>query len=801
MNTRQQDHVFSNAHRSPQWRTVLRTLVASRLRVVLSAIALTVVLLLVLDKLFPLNLPEDDSLFARVVTDSSGRPLRAFPDPRGVWRYPIQLEDVSPLYVEALLTYEDRSFWHHPGVNPLALTRAALQATLNGHVVSGGSTISMQVARLLHPHARTVPGKAYQILRTLQLEWHLSKREILQLYLNIAPFGGTVEGVQAAAYAYLDKPASALTHGEAALLAVLPQSPTRIRPDRNPERAQVARDKVLDRMEKLSVWDARTVMDAKQETVYASSLRPPQHAPLLAETLVQRHRDARLIRSTIDGDLQLNLEDYVARYRNVLPEQSSLAVLVVDNRDMRVRAYVGAADFGNQSRFGYLDMVQAIRSPGSTLKPFLFALALEQGLIHSESLLLDAPRSGSDYRPGNFSGGFSGPVSATEALQRSLNVPAVDLLEQLGPQQFAARLQQGGLKLTIPGDQKPGLAVILGGAGATLEQLVTVYSALARNGQSAPLRYREDDPLRERFMLDPGAAWIVWKMLQSAPRPDRLHTLHQTLGQLPIAWKTGTSYGFRDAWSIGVSTHYSVGVWVGRPDGTPMPGHFGAETAAPLMFDIFQQIDRNGGTEPEQPSSVSQRAICWPLGTDNARNTPAQCEQQRVAWVLHDTVPPTAHGGRNPLPLWVDTVTGLRVTPLCDGVQAQARDIVLWPAAIEPWLPGSARRAQRIPPLDARCHEDQPLLLPAPRILGLEDNSRLTALDVDALPTVDLSVTGGVGQLQWYINGEYKFSSKPNQNVRHRFAGPGRYEIVVVDEQGQTDRRRVKVEGADLAYH
>ncbi len=784
-------------------RAIRRTLqlLQRRWRVLAGSIVFLLALLLVLDRIFPLNLPGDDALFARVVTDSSGRPLRVFPDAKGVWRYPIQLEEVSPLYVEALLNYEDRAFWHHPGINPLAMLRALLQATLNGHVVSGGSTISMQVARLLHPHARTVPGKAYQMLRALQLEWHLSKREILQLYLNIAPFGGTVEGVQAAAYAYLDKPASALTHGEAALLAVLPQSPTRIRPDRNPGRAQVARDKVLDRMQKLGVWEARTVADAKQETVYASSLRPPQNAPLLAGTLVQRHRDSSVIRSTIDGELQRNLEDYVARYRNVLPTQSSLAILVVDNQDMRVRAYVGAADFGNQDRFGYLDMVQAVRSPGSTLKPFLYALALEQGLIHSESLLTDAPRTGSAYRPGNFSGGFNGPVSAAEALQRSLNIPAVDLLEQLGPQQFAARMQQGGLKLVIPGDEGPGLAVILGGAGATLEQLVTVYSALARNGQSAPLRYREDDPLQERFLLEPGSAWIVWKILQSAPRPDRLRTLHQTLGQQAIAWKTGTSYGFRDAWSIGVSSRYSVGVWVGRPDGTPMPGHFGAETAAPLMFDIFQQIERGDSTEPPQPASVSQRMICWPLGTDIARNSAGQCEQQRMAWVLDDTVPPTLNAGRNPLPLWVDANSGKRVTPLCAGVQALARDVVLWPASIEPWLPGSARRAQRIPPLDARCHEDQPLLLPPPVIAGVEDNSRLTAIAADDLPSVDLSVAGGVGELQWYINGEYRYSSKANQTVRHRFATAGRYEIVVVDEQGQTDRRRVKVERTELAYH
>jgi len=477
-----------------------------------------------------------------------------------------------------------------------------------------------------------------------------------------------------------------------------------------------------------------------------------------------------------------------------------MAVLVVDNRDMGVRAYIGTADFGNQERFGYLDMVQAQRSPGSTLKPFLYGMAMEEGLIHSESLLADVPRSGSDYRPGNFSGGFTGPVAVSDALQRSLNVPAVALLEQFGPRRFAARLAQGGLPLTLPGDKPAGLAVILGGAGVNLEQLVSAYSALARNGQAAPLRYRADDHLRNRYLLDPGAAWITWQMLQATPRPDRLHTLQQTRQRPPIAWKTGTSYGFRDAWSIGVSAHYTVGVWVGRPDGTPMPGHYGAETAAPLMFDIFAQLP-DIGVAPAQPANVAQTAICWPLGTAAGQH-PEHCEQQRVAWVVNDTVPPTLGSGRNPLSLWVDAHSGRRVTPLCAGADVQQRSVALWPAALEPWLPGQQRRSNRIPPLDPRCHEDLALLLAPPRIEGLEDGARLLPSPQSGqLPDISLSASGGVGELQWYVNGRWHYRSKAGQTLRHRFATAGRYEVVVVDAQGQTDRRQLTVERTDLAYH
>ncbi|MCP4044508.1 MAG: penicillin-binding protein 1C, partial [Gammaproteobacteria bacterium] len=283
--------------------------------------------LTVLDWYLPLNLPGGNRLFARVVVDDSGRPLRAFADDRGVWRYPVNLDEVSPLYIEALLTYEDRWFWQHPGINPLSLLRAAYQNIRSGTIVSGGSTISMQVARLLHPHSRTLLGKSQQILRTLQLEWHLSKEQILNLYLNIAPFGGTLEGVQAASYSYLDKPALRLSHAEATLLAALPQSPTRYRPDIHPGAAQRARDKVLDRMSSLGQWDGETVAEAKKEMVYAYHAKRQRIAPLLARRLLKTGNGQHALKTTIDGQLQASLEDYLKSYVQRLPERTSAAIL------------------------------------------------------------------------------------------------------------------------------------------------------------------------------------------------------------------------------------------------------------------------------------------------------------------------------------------------------------------------------------------------------------------------------------------------------------------------------------------
>ncbi|WP_194289401.1 penicillin-binding protein 1C, partial [Pseudomonas helleri] len=562
---------------------------------------LAVALLWLADRLWPLPLPKDD--LARVVLAEDGTPLWRFADANGVWRYPVQTDEVSPYYLEALLTYEDRWFYQHPGVNPLALGRAAWQNLSGGRVLSGGSTLSMQVARLLDPHERTLPGKLRQLWRTAQLEWHLSKSEILNLYLNRAPFGGTLQGVAAASWAYLGKSPQQLTRSEAALLAVLPQAPSRLRPDRHPERAQVARDKVLRRLAEYQVWPQGAVDEALEEPLLLAPRLEPSLAPLLARRLNRPHSPP-LIRTTLDANLQRRLEDLLLGWRARLPEHTSAAILVVETESMAVRAYLGSVDINDARRFGHVDMISALRSPGSTLKPFLYGMAMDAGLIHSESLLQDVPRRYGDYRPGNFSMGFSGPVSASSALALSLNLPAVQLLEAYGPKRFAADLRNGGVPLSLPALAEPNLALILGGAGSRLEDLVSGYSALARGGKSANLRLQPQDELVERRMLSPGSAWIIRRILSGQARPDRDPTAE--LVQRPsLAWKTGTSYGFRDALAIGVGPRYLIGVWIGRPDGTPVPGQFGLASAAPLMLQVHDVLSnrdsQRGIVAPVQP--------------------------------------------------------------------------------------------------------------------------------------------------------------------------------------------------------
>ena len=772
-------------------------LVSTRLKKILccslASVLLACALLWLADRLWPLPLPKDD--LARVVLAEDGTPLWRFADANGVWRYPVSTDQVSANYLDALLTYEDRWFFRHPGVNPLALGRAAWQNLTGGRVLSGGSTLSMQVARLLDPHERTLTGKVRQLWRTAQLEWHLSKDQILNLYLNRAPFGGTLQGVAAASWAYLGKSPQHLTHSEAALLAVLPQAPSRLRPDRHPARAQVARDKVLRRVAEYRVWPQTAVDEALQEPLLLAPRLEPSLAPLLARRLNRPHSPP-LIRTTLDANLQRRLEDLLLGWRARLPDHTSAAIVVVETENMAVRAYLGSVDINDTRRFGHVDMISALRSPGSTLKPFLYGMAMDAGLIHSESLLQDVPRRYGDYRPGNFSMGFSGPVSASAALAMSLNLPAVQLLEAYGPKRFAAHMRNGGVPLSLPALAEPNLALILGGAGSRLEDLVSGYSALARDGKSATVRLQPSDELHERRLLSPGSAWVIRRILSGQARPDR--DPRAELVQRPLlAWKTGTSYGFRDALAIGVGPRYLIGVWIGRPDGTPVPGQFGLASAAPLMLQVHDVLSnrdsQRGIVAPVQavPGNVGVAAICWPLGQPLNKSDP-NCRRQRFAWTLDHTTPPTLLAADQPLgvglreTIWVNA-QGLRVGAQCPGAQEQ--DVALWPAPLEPWLPRVERREARLPKASTQCpppalHSVTPL-----SIVGVRDGDRLRqpAASVQAL-RLTVSALGGDGRRWWFLNGAPLGDSAHQDSLSTTLEQRGRYELSVLDEGGQTAR-------------
>jgi len=746
---------------------------------VLGGILILLSFILLLDNLYPVTLTPDNKQFAKVITAEDGTPLRSFADANGVWRYSTTLNEVSPLYIQALIAYEDRWFWSHPGINLASIIRAFFQNISSNRIVSGGSTLTMQVARLISPHSRSVRGKIKQIALALQLEFYYSKEQILTYYLNHAPFGGTIEGVQAASYTYFSKSAKELSHAEAALLAVLPQAPSRNRPDRHPERALKLRNKVLHRLAQYSVWPNKLIEQAFQEAVIAQYNKTAIIAPLLARRLKKNMYDKSVIKTTIELDMQMGVADLVKNYVTQLPDKTSAAVLVVENKTLKARAYVGSADFFDTNRLGHVDMIKAIRSPGSTLKSFLYGLAIDEGLIHSASLLIDAPLSFDGYKPQNFSRGFIGPISAKHALRQSLNIPAIQLLHHLSPELFVSRLKNAGLKLQFNQYAKSNLSVILGGVGSNLESLVGAYTALANAGLAGDVRFTEESQIKQRYLMSDSAAWIT-------------HNILSKDGSNDFAWKTGTSFGHRDFWSIGVTAKYTVGVWIGRPDGTPLPGYFGAVTASPLLFSIVDGLPQKGNIK--KPKDVTEQIICWPLGRLVSETKTNLCHEEKKAWILNNNIPLTlpshtkGEWSENPITIQVNTKTGFVINKSCDATQIRDKEIALWPLAVEPWIAKNNRRKQQIGKVDSSCKHLIVNLTNDLKILGLENKTILRSAGVSKiLPRIKLQVQGSQGKLYWFINRDLKYTAEEGQFIFHQFKTIGKYQITVLDESGYSD--------------
>ncbi|EGP07288.1 transpeptidase / transglycosylase [Bradyrhizobiaceae bacterium SG-6C] len=548
------------------------------------------------------------------ILDRNGKLLRAFAMADGRWRLPAHAKDVDPGYLNLLLNYEDRRFRSHIGVDPLAIGRAAFQLVTRGHIVSGGSTITMQVARLMEPRQeRSVYAKLRQMVRAVQLERKLSKDEILDLYLTLAPFGGNLEGVRAASFAYFGKEPKRLSLAESALLVALPQSPETRRLDRHPETARAARDHVLSLMVAAGRVSADDAAQAKREAVPRLRKPMPLLAPHSTDQSLVTMKDAPVIRSTLDSTIQAALE-HLARDRALAQGPDvSIGILAVDNETGDVIAHVGSPDYFDVKRAGQVDMTRAVRSPGSTLKPFIYGLAFEDGFVHPESLIEDRPVRYGVYAPENFDMTFQGTVTVRKALQMSLNVPAIALLDRIGSNRLTARIKQAGANLILPKDETPGLAMGLGGVGITLNDLVRLYAGLARSGDTVALReiVRPDDGQEReaRRLLDPSAAWLVGNVLMGTPPPDNAPRNR-------LAFKTGTSYGYRDAWSIGFDGRMTIGVWVGRPDGAPVPGLVGRSAAAPILFDAFARtgkLPQNLAKAPKGTLIASNARLPLPL--------------------------------------------------------------------------------------------------------------------------------------------------------------------------------------------
>ena len=629
-----------------------------------------------LRRLGPVPLGESIT-FSTLVVDKDGKLLRPFITKDGFWRLPVTSAEVDPRFLSMLIAYEDKRFYAHGGVDPKALLRAAWQAVTSGRIVSGGSTLTMQVVRLLEPRPeRRLSDKLAEMIRAVQIEQRLSKQQILDLYLTLAPYGGNIEGTRAASLAYFGKEPRRLSTAESALLVALPQAPESRRPDRNPKVAEAARNRVIARLAGQGLVNADQAQAASIEEAPRGRLAFPMFAPHVAERLAKAAPPGSVQQTSIARDLQASLETLARERALAIGSGVAAAILVADNQTGEIRAHVGGTGYFDSLRAGQLDLALALRSPGSTLKPFIYGLAFEDGIVHPETLIDDRAIRYGAYAPENFDDSFHGTVTVRTALQQSLNVPALQILNVVGPDRLSARLGNAGVSLVLPENAGPGLAVGLGGAGVRLTDLTALYVALARGGQPVALSWqlaerRKAEPLRR--LMEPSAAWMIGDVLKGAPTPQN------ALGG-QIAFKTGTSYGYRDAWAVGYDGATTIAVWVGRPDGAAVPGVVGRLAAAPILFEAFQRLGPSRKPFPNAPP-----------GTGIARTAELPAALQRFRPNALPEVASTASGEAPPaiafppdgarIELGTDPAMSLKVlggTPpftwLADGVPIASRE-------------------------------------------------------------------------------------------------------------------------------
>ena len=537
------------------------------------------------DQAYPPPL-EKAAISSREVLDGDGALLRAFTTADSKWRLAVKAADVDPQFIRMLVAYEDQRYDRHRGIDLWAIGRAGWQIATHGRIVSGGSTLSMQVARLIEPReGRSFSSKFLQMARAVQIERRLSKAEILDLYLNLAPYGGNLEGVRSASLAYFGKEPKRLSVAESAMLVALPQLPERRRPDRYKENAAAARERVLKRLAVESVIGDGEAERALVFPVPDHRKALPALAAHLSETALRKWPERTTHKTTLRRNVQQALEQVARDASKKLGAKLSLAIVMADVRTGEIVGEVGSADYFDASRSGWIDMTRQYRSPGSTLKPFIYGLGFEEGMIAQETIIEDRPADFFGYRPRNFDMSYQGDVTIKHALQMSLNVPAVKVLDNVGPSKLLVRLRRSEVKLVLPPGEVPGLAIALGGAGITLKDLVQLYAGLANRGK--PMRlgdgvHEEPGKIDGAALLDPVAAWQISDILSGVKPP---------LGavDMGIAYKTGTSYGYRDAWSVGYDGRHVIGVWIGRADNGAIPGLSGYKSAAPILFEAFRK--------------------------------------------------------------------------------------------------------------------------------------------------------------------------------------------------------------------
>ena len=577
-------------------------------------ILLTLILVLVLDISFP---PPDLKPYSKTIYSNNGTLLNSYLTKDDKWRMRTRIDEVTPDLIEAIIEKEDSWFYWHFGVNPVSVLRALVQNIFSGERVSGASTITMQVARLLEPAERTYWNKFLEMLRAMQLELHYSKNEILEIYLSHLPFGGNIEGVKSASFIYFNRPPDKLSLSQSILLTVIPNDPNGLRLDIDTKNAKIKRDKWIDRFIEDEVFNKQDLLDAKDEPITSVRYEVPNLAPHFSRYTTDKINSDQIYSSldlSIQNKAETLLEKYVDRVKG--KGVTNGAVIIIDNSNSKVVGYCGSADFFDESTSGQVNGITSVRSPGSALKPALYAYALDNGFLTPQMRLLDIPTDFGGYEPENYDLKFYGDVTAEFALANSLNVPAVRLLRDVGTSNIINLFERAGFETIAKNKNKLGLSLILGGCGVTLEELTKMFSAFASKGKLHNFSYVKTDKKDGGVKIfTEESAYLIGRILSKNERPDFPAEFLFSTKQPRVAWKTGTSYGKRDAWAVGFNTNYTIGVWMGNFDGKGSPHLSGAEMAVPLLFDLFNTVDYDSKKEWfEFPQNLRVRKVCAETG-------------------------------------------------------------------------------------------------------------------------------------------------------------------------------------------
>jgi penicillin-binding protein 1C len=746
-----------------------------------------VILFFILNFLFPLK---TEIKYSQIITADDGTVLHSFLTADQKWRMKSELADLSPVLKTALIAKEDQWFYYHLGINPLAICRAAVMNIFSNRRTSGASTITMQVVRMLHPAPRTYIHKCKEMFRALQLEYMFSKDEILQLYCNLVPYGGNIEGVKAASILYFGKLPNFLSVAQVAMLTVIPNKPTSMRPGKNDIQLLAFRNKWLLELQRREVFSAKEVADALKEPLLAKRISPPKQLPHFSNYIRRIYPDSPVINSTISKYKQAGVERITFNYMNRLKKLNikHAAVFMLDNRTGKVQAYLGSPDFYDKMNNGEVDGVQAIRSPGSTLKPLVYAINFDEGLLTPKTIIYDVPSSFDGYEPENFNSKFNGKVTVEKALAFSLNIPAVKALDKIGKAMMTDKLTMAGFNQLKVEEKKLGLSMILGGCGVSLFQLTGMYSVFANDGI-----YRKPQFLRSQMrdkgtpIITAASAFMVSDILTQPIRPDLPNNYQNSMHLPKVAWKTGTSYGRRDAWCIGFNKNYTIGVWVGNFSGEGVPELTGAEMATPLLFELFNLFQYNANDEwLHVPKSLGFRLVCNETGL-----LPSDlCENQIADYYI-----PGKSSQQVCSHLKTVSVSANEAFSYCTSCRPEAGykkvNYPNYPPELATYFEKEHINYKRMPPHNPECNRvfnHAPPHITSP----LDGKEYLMEKGMDKQLMLECQTASEVKYIYWYVNDRFVKTALANEKV---FIEPpsGQVKISCSDDQGRSSDIKITV--------